>query len=111
MGKPNNKSKKNKPNQMEEPVAVYSSRLRDIGNSKGLILNSKAIKIAGLDAGADILVQAGKGIITIIQENQGNLNTNLSTWDKQFKSMIRSGAGPEPDIFNGMKNDFDENEW
>src|SRR5579862_7755795 len=100
--------KKNKPSNVKEPIAVYSSRLRDIGNSKGLILNSRAIEIAGLNAEADIVVQVNEGVITIFQERQGKVNTDLSTWDKQFKSAIKKGAKPDADLFHRLENEFDQ---
>jgi hypothetical protein len=105
------KGKKSRSGRVEEPVAVYSSRLRAIGNSKGVILNRRAIEIAGLDPGSEIIVQARHGTITIIQEKQNSVNTDLSTWDKQFKSAIKKGAKPETDFFDAMANEFDNKEW
>ena len=49
------------------PKAFITSRLRAIGNSRGVILNSQLIEAAGLNAEADIVIQANEGVITIIQ--------------------------------------------
>ncbi len=93
------------------PKAFITSRLRPIGNSRGLILNSKLIEAAGLNAEADIMIEARDGVITIIQMKPSMVNDDLSAWDKQFKSAIKKGAKPEGDLFEGMANDFDLKEW
>lgn len=93
------------------PKAFITSRLRPIGNSRGLILNSKLIDAAGLNADADIMIEARDGVITIIQMKSPVANTDLSAWDKQFKAAIKKGAKPEGDLFESMANDFDLKEW
>jgi len=95
---------------LEEPLASYTSRIRAIGNSKGVILNNQLIESAGLSPEMDILIVAAEGAITITQKDAG-VNTDISTWDKQFKNAVKKGAKPEGDLFEGMKNDFDEKEW
>jgi antitoxin component of MazEF toxin-antitoxin module len=94
-----------------ETVAFYTSRIRAIGNSKGVILNNQLIETAGLNAEADIIIKANDGVITIIQLKTPGVNTDLSTWDKHFKAAIKRGSKPEGDIFKGMGNDFDLKEW
>jgi hypothetical protein len=93
------------------PVASYTSRIRAIGNSRGVILNNQVIETAGLRPDADIIIQGSAGLITIIQLKETGVNTNLSTWDKQFKAAIKRGAKPEGDLFEGIGNEFDEKEW
>ena len=93
------------------PKAFITSRLRPIGNSRGLILNSKLIEAAGLNADADIMIEARDGIITIIQIKSPPANTDLSVWDKQFKAAIKKGMKPEGDLFEALANDFDLKEW
>ncbi len=98
----------------KEQVAFYTSRIRAIGNSKGVILNNQLIETAGLNVEADVMIQANDGVITIIQMKApevNEVNTDLSTWDKQFKAAIKRGARPEGDLFEGMANDFDSKEW
>jgi antitoxin component of MazEF toxin-antitoxin module len=87
------------------------SRIRAIGNSKGVILSNQLIKAAGLNAEADIVIQASDGVIYILQVKAPDINTDLSTWDKQFKAAIKRGAKPENDLFEGMTNNFDLKEW
>lgn len=93
------------------PATETVSRFRAIGNSRGVILNNKLISASGLKPDADIVIHAGEGIITIVQAKQDLSNTDLSTWDAQFKACIKKGAKPEADLFGGMKNNFDDNEW
>jgi|ERR1022692_1752563 hypothetical protein len=95
----------------EEPSVSYTSSLRAIGNSKGVILNSQAIEMAMLNPDIDIVIRAEEGVITIVQFKETGINTDLSTWDKQFKAAMKKGAKPEGDLFEGLKNDFDIKEW
>jgi len=95
----------------EEPVASYTSRIRAIGNSKGVILNNQLIEAAGISQDADIIINAGAGIIYIVEAKAPGINTDLSTWDKQFKAAIKKGATPEKDMFEGLENEFDKKEW
>ncbi len=94
-----------------EPVASYTSRIRAIGNSKGVILNSQIIETAGFSQDADIVIQAGDGVIVIVQVKETGVNTDLSTWDKQFKAAIKRGVKPEGNLFEGIANEFDLKEW
>jgi len=95
----------------KEPVVSYTSRIRAIGNSQGVILNSQVIESSGLRPEADIVVQASEGVIIIMQLKGAGVNTDLSSWDMQFKKAIKHGAKPEGDLFEGMENEFDTKEW
>ncbi|MGI8597778.1 MAG: AbrB/MazE/SpoVT family DNA-binding domain-containing protein [Chitinophagaceae bacterium] len=103
---------------VQEPLANYkiragaaiTSKIRAIGNSKGVILNSQLMEAAGISADADIIIRADKGKI-VIEAIKEDVNTNLSSWDKQFKQVIKTGAKPEKDFFGGMENKFDKKEW
>ena len=87
------------------------SRIRAIGNSKGVILSNELIKKAGLNPEIDILIKAAEGMIAIVQVKTTDVNTNLGTWDRQFKNAIKNGAIPDSDLLKGLSNDFDKNEW
>lgn len=89
---------------------MFTSRIRSVGNSKGVILNSTLIKLAGLDTDADIMMEAREGIITIAQAKP-KVNRDLRTWDAQFKRAIETGEKPEGDLFEGLANEFDKTEW
>jgi antitoxin MazE len=88
-----------------------TSKIRSVGNSKGVILSNQLLHKAGLSADADIIVTALEGQIVIKEMKSTEVNTDLTTWENQFKQAIKKGAEPENDLFNGVPNDFDENEW
>jgi antitoxin component of MazEF toxin-antitoxin module len=97
--------------QLSEAVASYKTRIRPIGNSRGLILNNQIMEAAGIKEEANIIINAAKGVIYITEEKLTNVNTDLSTWDSQFKSAIKKGALPEQDMFMNVQNHFDQKEW
>lgn len=86
------------------------SRIRSVGNSKGVILNNHLLKIAGINTEDQIAIEAGEGMITISQAKL-SINTDLKTWDAQFKKAIKAGHMPEKDLFEGLENSFDKTEW
>jgi len=98
-------------NSVNEPVAQYTTKIRAIGNSKGVILTNQLLDAAGLLADQDIVVQVVNGRLIIEQVKKPVVNTDLSTWDKQFKAAIKAGDIPEGDMWEGMENEFDKTEW
>jgi antitoxin component of MazEF toxin-antitoxin module len=96
---------------LKEPEVSYTSHIRAIGNSKGVILNTHLIESAKLNPEAEIIIQAKKGIITIEQAKEKTANIDLNSWDKQFRAAIRRGVKPETDLFKGVENKFDSKEW
>jgi antitoxin component of MazEF toxin-antitoxin module len=96
---------------LTEPEVSYATRIRAIGNSKGVILNNLIMETAGLHAETDIIIHASKGIIKIMEAKKDEVNTDLSTWDNQFKTAIKKGSVPDKDLFEGLQNDFDSKEW
>ncbi|HSU27157.1 MAG TPA: hypothetical protein VLJ68_02170 [Chitinophagaceae bacterium] len=88
------------------------SKLRSIGNSKGVILSGSLLQKAGISPNADIMITAQDGQITIVEIKPSDpVNTDLSTWEKQIRMAIKKGAKPDKDLFEGLSNDFDEKEW
>ena len=88
------------------------SKIRSVGNSRGVILSRTLLQRAGLADDADILVTVNDGQIIIIELKESNkVNTDLSSWERQFKRAIKNGAHPEKDLFEGISNAFDKNEW
>ena len=87
-------------------------RIRKIGNSKGILLSNRMIKELGIEDDADVIVTTEKGRIIIKPStNKRKINTDLSTWEAQFKAAIKNGDKPETDMFEGMENNFDKEEW
>lgn len=95
-----------------ESEVEYSVRtsFRSVGNSKGLIISSKLIEASGI-SGNDLIIEAANGIIAIRAVNSSDVNSDLSTWDKQFKTALKSDDQVEGDLFDELKNEFDEEEW
>ena len=93
-------------------AASVRSRIRSVGNSKGIILSNELLKKAGFSENADILLTSKNGQILIIEiKSEERVNTDLSSWERQFKEAIKNGAIPEKDLFKGIPNDFDQNDW
>jgi antitoxin component of MazEF toxin-antitoxin module len=112
-GKTKRKFGKNQPflPQFAEAVASYTTRIRPIGNSRGLILNNHIMEAAGIKEEAEVVINATHGVIYITEIKSTSVNTDLSTWDSQFKSAIKKGALPERDMFEHVQNQFDQKEW
>ncbi|MEJ7682051.1 MAG: hypothetical protein WKG06_30200 [Segetibacter sp.] len=89
-----------------------TGRIRKIGNSKGILLSNSMIRELGVADDAEVIVTTEKGHIIIKPaENKRKINTDLSTWEAQFKAAIKNGDKPEKDLFEGMENKFDKEEW
>lgn len=89
-----------------------SARIRKIGNSKGILLSNSIIGKLGVEVGEEVIVSAENGQIIIKPAKiKRKINTDLSTWEAQFKAAIKNGDKPETDMFEGMENEFDKEEW
>jgi antitoxin component of MazEF toxin-antitoxin module len=94
------------------PIYSISSRIRAIGNSKGVILPNRIMEEAGISPEADLVIQVSGGVILIAEAKPpGGANTDLSSWDEQFRKAIKMGKKPEADEWEGLSNRFDEEEW
>jgi len=99
---------------LNESDVSYSiaSKIRSIGNSKGVILPTRIIEEAGISPDADLIIQVSAGVIMIAEAKPpASVNTDLSSWDKQFKNAIKMGNKPETDVWDAIQNGFDEEEW
>ena len=93
-------------------ISSVSARIRKIGNSKGILLSNSIISKLGVEDGEEVIVTAEKGRIIIKPAaNKRKINADLSTWEAQFKAAIKNGDKPEADMFEGMENKFDKEEW
>ncbi|MEI7960565.1 MAG: AbrB/MazE/SpoVT family DNA-binding domain-containing protein [Chitinophagaceae bacterium] len=101
-----------------EDRPLYTARVRKIGNSQGVLLSKEVLQ--------KLKIVQGQEIEFIVKEDQtillkpvtpptkplkNKLNLSLSTWDHQFANAIKNNDTPEKDIFEGMNNQFDDNEW
>jgi hypothetical protein len=70
----------------------------DIGNPKGVIIQGKMMNIAGIQNNNDVTeAKKGENMIHPIEEHI--VNTDLSTWAKQFKDALKAGQIPDKDLF------------
>lgn len=69
------------------------------------------MRVAKLEPNMTITIQATKDHVIISKSREEGVNTDLSTWDSHFKMAIEKGSAPEGDLFKGLSNDFDNNEW
>ncbi len=107
--------KKSKAKQgVEEEAVLYSvsSRLRRIGNSRGVILSNRLIEEAGIAPDAELVLKAVEGVIIISEAKKpSRVHTDLSAWEAEFRKIIKKGKKPEEDLFEGIGNSFDGEEW
>ena len=107
------KKKKNK-STVQETATSYAvaSKIRAIGNSKGVILANRIIEEAGFSPGSNLLISVEDGVILISEDKTPEkVNTDLSTWDEQFKEIKKRGIKPDNDAWEGLNNRFDQEEW
>jgi hypothetical protein len=87
-----------------------SGKIRSIGNSRGVILNNRILEEAGISTESNVLIHASKGAIIIMEEKTNSAaNTDLSTWETQFKKA--KSQKPDADLWGDIKNEFDLEEW
>ena len=86
------------------------SVFRDIGNSMGVIISQNMMDLAGVHTN-NVVIEASKGEIRFRPVDDKTVNTDLSYWGKQFKNALKSDQVPDSNLFDGMKNKFDEEEW
>jgi antitoxin MazE len=99
---------------VEEEAVLYSvsSRLRRIGNSRGVILSNRLIEEAGIAPDAELVLRAVEGVIIISEAKKpSRVHTDLAVWEAEFRKIIKKGKKPEGDLFEGMQNSFDKEEW
>src|SRR5215469_7859025 len=85
---------------MGRDSGVVSSRIRAIGNSRGVILSNQLIDKAGISPDGPIDIRAEKGMIVITASKKvSRVNTDLGSWDNQFKVTMREGNNPDRDLW------------
>ena len=76
-----------------------------IGNSKGIIIPKQYIKKLG-DPGEIEIEPSDDGLYIKPSED-----ITRKDWEKKFSDAIYQGQKPEDDYFEGIHNDYDEEEW
>jgi hypothetical protein len=74
------------------------SVFNDVGNPKGLVIPRKMMNIANIQKN-NVVTEAIKGEIRIRPIEEHMVNTDLSTWGKQFKDAFKAGQISDEDLF------------
>ena len=97
---------------------LYTTTVRKIGNSNGVLLSKAVLKKLNIENGQaiDFILKEDdtlvlKPVKKIINPKRNKLNLSLATWDNQFKQAIQNKELPEKEVFEGLTNKFDENDW
>ena len=101
-----------------EDSPLYTTTVRKIGNSNGVLLSKAVLKKLKIENGQaiDFILNDDNTLVLkpvkkIIKPKRNKLNLSLATWDKQFQQAIQNKEVPETDVFEGLTNKFDEHEW
>ena len=78
--------------------------IKKIGNSQGILLPKQLMALCSIKDTVTVRVENNEIIIAAT-------NNPRSEWDAQFKAAITNSKIPENDVFEGIENDFDKNEW
>ena len=76
-----------------------------VGNSKGIIIPSQYLKNLGNPGEVEIEPLEDGLHIKPAEDN------TRKDWDKKFAEAINKEQEPEEDHFEGINNDYDEEEW
>jgi antitoxin MazE len=79
-------------------------KVQRFGNSKGIILPKQIMSMCSIEDMVSISVEDNHIVIAPAHEPRAG-------WEAQFKAAIGKGNKPEKDFSEGMKNEFDKNEW
>ncbi len=79
--------------------------LRKIGNSNGVLIPKTMLATCGITDEVEMEVLGDSIIIRSTKKHPRD------GWDEAFKQAITNGDKPEGDMFEGMKNTFDDSDW
>jgi antitoxin MazE len=79
--------------------------IRKIGNSRGVLIPKTMLVSCGITDEVEMEV-LGDSIML-----RSTKNKPRQGWDEAFKQAITNGEEPEDDLFEGIKNKFDDIEW
>lgn len=82
-----------------------TQKIRQIGNSSGIIIPKAYMKACNIQDDVTISVKDGSIIITPAK------NEAREGWDEQFEKAICNGELLDENEFESLVNEFDEDEW
>jgi antitoxin MazE len=82
-----------------------TSQLRKIGNSQGVIIPKFMLQQLGIEKEISIQIFGNQIII------EPKAKTPRAGWEEQIKKAIETEGPHEGDMFPGIVNDFDKEDW
>ena len=81
------------------------TRLKKIGNSKGIILSKTLLEQYQFEDEVEIVALENGLLIMPVKVKP------REKWDEQFKKAKKEGHAPDKALLEGFKNSFDNKEW
>ena len=79
--------------------------LRKIGNSNGVLIPKTMLATCGITDEVEMEVLGDSIVMRSTKKHPRD------GWDEAFKQAIANGDKPENDMFEGIKNTFDDSDW
>ena len=81
------------------------TKLRKIGNSKGITLSKSLLEQYQFEEEVEIVTQEN-GLLIMPAKAKSR-----EQWDEQFKAAKKAGHQPDKAMLEGFSNSFDKKEW
>ena len=81
------------------------TRLKKIGNSKGITLSKTLLEQYKFEDEVEIVAQEN-GLLIMPSKARSR-----EQWDEQFKAAKKAGHRPDTAMLDGFSNSFDKKEW
>jgi antitoxin MazE len=79
--------------------------IRKIGNSQGILLPRTLLREAGIEQAVDVELTADGLLLKALKKHPRD------GWDEAFDRAEAAGDQPEGDLFEGIGNQFDAQDW
>ena len=81
------------------------TKLRKIGNSKGITLSKSLLDQYQFEEEVEIVIQENGLLIMPVKAKP------REEWEKQFRTAIKHGQKPDQALLETFSNQFDKEEW
>jgi len=81
------------------------TRLRKIGNSKGITLSKSLLEQYQFEEEVEIVIQENGLLLMPVKAKP------REEWEKQFKAAIKNDQKPDKAMLESFTNQFDKEEW
>jgi len=81
------------------------TKIVKVGNSHGILLSKSLMRQYNFGTEVDIEATEKGLVITPVKKPP------RADWSERFTQAIEKGQQPENDMFEGIENDFDNDEW